>query len=66
MHPTPLRGPKIGAILKVGFTRQFARSISAARVMGNPLARFVRSPFMYKVIRETCEYVALLIFRALA
>src|SRR5689334_16157289 len=37
MHPTPLRGPKIAAILKVGFTRQFARSISAARVMGNPL-----------------------------
>jgi hypothetical protein len=37
MHPTPLRGPKIVAILKVGFIRQLSRFIGAARVMGKPL-----------------------------
>jgi hypothetical protein len=38
MHPMPLRGPKIAAILKAAFTQLFSRSIGAARVMGNPFS----------------------------
>jgi hypothetical protein len=37
MHPTPLRGPKIGAILKVGANWKAVAIYAAARVMRNPL-----------------------------
>jgi hypothetical protein len=39
MQPTPLCGPKIAAILKVGLARLPSRSTSAARLMANPLGR---------------------------
>jgi hypothetical protein len=37
MQPTPLCGPKIAAILKVGLARLPSRSTSAARLMGRAL-----------------------------
>jgi hypothetical protein len=37
MHPTPLRGPKIGAILKVGANWKAVAIYAAARVMRKPL-----------------------------
>ena len=36
---TPLRGPEIGAILNAGIGRLPSRSIGAAQLSGNPLAR---------------------------
>ncbi len=37
VQPTPLRGPKIVAILKAVFIRRLSRSIWAARLTRNPL-----------------------------
>jgi hypothetical protein len=36
LHPTPLRGRKIGAFLQPGSIQTFFRSKAAARVNGNP------------------------------
>jgi hypothetical protein len=53
MHPTPLRGPEIVAILKAEFVRVPSRSISASRLNGNPLAgALMHRRHTYAIINE--------------
>ena len=60
MQPTPLRGLKIGAILKARFAQVPSRSIAAARLMGIPLAGFSLLPSLLHL-----NLVAIAILRGL-